>query len=283
MAANDALLVLAHQAKACLTAPVILIIAFLLVALTNLKVLPLAWHVRIFYGYYGHYALDRRSISPSTSGSLTLFQPTIYTTSLPLGELDHNMHKSNSTYLTDLDVARGYHIYSIFRLGTREYTRRGAREGTFNHALGGVSMSFRRPIGPFQKYDIWTRVLSWDAKWLYLVSHFVPAGTAMPAIFSHQPGSSGRAPAVNHHHSPPIVYATSVAKIVMKQGRKTIPFETFLRTCKIFGDDKEAEDVLRAKAEKSRQEGVRIAECVAGLDGAFDWFKDNEKVAFARY
>lgn len=249
----------------------------------------------MFYGYFGHYALERRGVPASTAGSLTLFQPTIYTTSLPVGELDHNMHKSNSTYLTDLDMARGYHMYSIFRVGTREYTRRGGREGTFSPALGGVTLSFRREIGPFQKYDIWTRLVSWDAKWLYLVSHFVPAGTAMPALFTDQTASPpAAAPTAvddltegsDHDRPPPasaapLVYASSVAKIVLKQGRKTIPPEEFLRACKLFGD--EGEKDLRDAVEKRRQEGLRLAECVTGLDGAFDWFNSHERVAFARY
>ena len=42
--------------------------------------------------------------------------------------------------------------------------------------LGGVSCTFRKEIKPYQKYEVWSRVLSWDDKWIYIVSHFVLAG-----------------------------------------------------------------------------------------------------------
>jgi hypothetical protein len=74
----------------------------------------------------------------------------------------------------------------------------------------------------------------------------------------------------------------------MKQGRKTIPPEEFLRVCQVFGHEGQSDATIDGKnlrdvAEERRQEGLHIAQCLTGLDEAFDWFKGDEKVVFARY
>jgi Thioesterase-like superfamily len=106
----------------------------------------------------------------------------------PIGELDHGMHKSNSTYLTNLDIASSHHHYCPFREGVNKYSSGTERKnGTFFPALEAVTISFKREINPYKKYEIWTRVLPWDKKWVYMVSHFVEAGKVKPHSFSDQP------------------------------------------------------------------------------------------------
>ena len=54
-------------------------------------------------------------------------------------------------------------------------------------ALGGVTCTFKRELKPYRKYEIWTRVLSWDEKWVYVISHIVKPDSANPTAYSDQP------------------------------------------------------------------------------------------------
>lgn len=42
-----------------------------------------------------------------------------------------------------------------------------------NIVLGSTCVIFHWEIGLLQKCDIWSRVLGWDGKWVYIVSYFV--------------------------------------------------------------------------------------------------------------
>ena len=55
-------------------------------------------------------------------------------------------------------------------------------------ALGAVTCHFKREIQPYERFEIWTRVLSWDRKWIYLLSHIVREGAVRPDDWALQPG-----------------------------------------------------------------------------------------------
>ncbi|KAL9081407.1 MAG: hypothetical protein Q9157_000126 [Trypethelium eluteriae] len=195
----------------------------------------------------------------------------------PLLELDYNLHKSNSTYFADLDVARAQLMLCLLRTGIQrlmkgeestmvEETRRSgsvARYGVENHAqealkgggkfliaLGGISCHFKKEIKAYSGYEIWTRVLSWDRKWIYLVSHIVKRGLAKPEEYVLQTGrwggrstelrgnkekeTSEEARARRKEEWKSGIYATSVAKYVVKRGRITIPPELVLERSKLL-------------------------------------------------
>lgn len=116
-------------------------------------------------------------------------------------EIDYNLHKSNSTYFVDSDVGRLHLVVALCGEGmgkvraelqreaaldiTTEENMQGRNTrtrpaGGLSIALGGVSAHFRREIKPLQRFEIWTRVLAWDGKWLYLVQHFVQHGAVRP-------------------------------------------------------------------------------------------------------
>jgi len=78
-------------------------------------------------------------------------------------------------------------------------------------ALAGVMALFRREIKPFEKYEMRSRVLGWDGKWIWVVSHFVKCG------------SNGK-----DHDMSKRIYASCLSKYVCKQGRKTVPPEQVL-------------------------------------------------------
>ena len=279
----------------------------------------------MFYGYFKNYYLQRNRILPlNTPNNPTLFQPTIYLTTTPLLELDFNLHKSNSTYLTDLDIARGHHIYCLFRLGFTKYSsknppvssvpptdsessRRRSKPGRFYPALGGVTCTFKGELKPYQQYEIWTRVVSWDRKWLYLISYFVEKGAGNPTAYSDQvwrkttpktvkvtssstqSTSTGKETRDGAAPKQPKIYAICMSKYAFKQGRITVSPSTFLQACELLpevspdGDDaNEAMVELWESIEEKRKAGLKLAENMAGLDVGLDFFKEEE-VVFAKY
>jgi len=307
----------------------------------NAKTLPFVWHIRKFKHILNQLYFQPRRLEDllqngngitkhdmklsdgsdaSNSAHGALFKPLIAANlHTPLGECDHNGHKSNSTYFSDVDQALTMHITGLLRKGIRgaaEYDRTVAQQarhtleqqpqqhqdnaynvnvsaglaapssspasasthtctstvkGTYIIALGGVSCHFKREIKPYERYDIWTRVLAWDRKWIYLVSHFVAAGTVQPTDWLLQPwkngngkserqarqgqswatgekGAAGRMQRkdsgvgveneTNEHGDEhqqqqkwrKAVFATSVARYVIKKGRLTVaPEECFRR------------------------------------------------------
>lgn len=78
-------------------------------------------------------------------------------------------------------------------------------------ALAGVVALFRREIKPFEKYEMRSRVLGWDGKWIWVVSHFVKCG------------GNGKELDMSKR-----IYASCLSKYVCKEGRKTVPPEQVL-------------------------------------------------------
>ena len=91
--------------------------------------------------------------------------------------------------------------------------------------LGAVECSFKKEIPAYRTYELWSRVGSWDRKWLHIVTHFVPKGTARPTEWldprfgkvktrqAHEAASGGWEKNI---------YATAISKYVVKVGRFTV-------------------------------------------------------------
>ena len=112
--------------------------------------------------------------------------------------------------------------------------------------LGAVQCSFKKEIAPYEPYEMWSRILCWDRKWIYVVSHFVKKGAVKPTEYSISPPSSllgsifgrkAKKPAKNdlvtehmdgngHALEPKIpnkaIFASAISKYVMKLGRLTV-------------------------------------------------------------
>ena len=169
-------------------------------------------------------------------GPSSLFQPVICTSRSPVLECDYNFHKSNSTYFSDLDIARSQLISCIFTTyfdTLSKASKEDRKKGSFSFALGTVTCQFKREIKPYQKYEMWTRVLSWDRKWLYLVTHIVAADKVQPRSYTLQPWRKGtsnlHARKIGEGTDPsPAILATSIARYVFKRGRVTIPVDAIL-------------------------------------------------------
>ena len=161
-------------------------------------------------------------------------------------ECDYNFHKSNSTYFVDFDVARLNAVVRLCGKGMAKTKADMAKEGEGSVAvmLGGVSCNFKREIKPFESFEIWTRILSWDRKWIYVISHFVKKGAVEPKGYTLQPwkkvkarkeenavGKESNRHCVNGSRAKavhPSIFASGIAKYVFKKGRLTIPPERIL-------------------------------------------------------
>lgn len=84
-------------------------------------------------------------------------------------DLDTNFHMNNGRYLTLMDLGR---FDMMLRLGVlRTLLRR-----RWNPVLASVMVRFRRELSPFQKYELRTRILCWDERWLFIEQRFVRGG-----------------------------------------------------------------------------------------------------------
>ena len=156
--------------------------------------------VRIFHSFF--YQLLRR---PKTLPQQALFHFSVTTCRNSILDTDYNMHKSNSTYFADLDISRSHlttHLFSpaMFRIGDNAKTKLvldkegKVVKGSFGMGMGSVFCSFRKEIAPLQAYEMWSRILSWDRKWLYIITHYVVKGKVRPTQYAHKNmGPFGRA------------------------------------------------------------------------------------------
>ncbi|KAG9846767.1 4HBT like protein, partial [Aureobasidium melanogenum] len=205
-------------------------------ALLSIKSLPFVWHFRVFKNLIWQFKLQPIPLAKSH-----LFAPVITTSHNSISECDYNFHKSNSTYFADLDVSRAAFVgvllkKSLARLNSGDLTglpeEAKTNKASYIVALGGVGCVFRKEIPPLAKYEVWTRLLSWDHKWIYLVSHIVKRGAKKPSNYflqSWRNGKGEKRPMKEGEDKIKSIYATSIAKYVVKKGRLTIAPEIVLR------------------------------------------------------
>ncbi|KAG9195355.1 hypothetical protein G6011_00476 [Alternaria panax] len=293
-------------------------IAAILLALANLKNLPFVWHLRFIRAFFFQLYLQPTPIPPHA-----LFQPIITSTRTTLLETDYNLHKSNSTYFSDMDISRTHLFTAIIRNGIRKNSRLygakknavagavGATEGTRGKhmiALGGISCLFKKEILPYKKYEMWTRLLCWDRKWFYLVTHLVKPGVAQPDSWTLQPWKKSKSiKDVDAEKLKGAVYATAIAKYVIKRGRITVSPEQALIDADMVPtkpegwvyqgaatEEHEANGDVLPKAveakdwnwdviEAERLRGLKVAENFAALDGMHDFFDGGKDGVLGEY
>ncbi|KAI1021957.1 hypothetical protein LB504_007264 [Fusarium proliferatum] len=227
-----------HGFQLQITGARILGLLIVIFVVSNFKSMPFVWTLRVLYTISYHTALRK---SPQT-GPKALFKPIIATTSTSLLEVDYYLHKSNSTYFADLDVGRAHLIAYLFRQGFHRLSnntnlgivldpKTGApMGGRLGINLGAVETCFRREITAFKQVEMWSYVLTWDRKWLYIVTHFVPKGTVLPTEWL-DPGFARTATRPLLRDSGNLtkkIYATALSKYVFKLKRLTVPPSTVL-------------------------------------------------------
>lgn len=189
-------------------------------------------------------------------------------TRTPLLETDYNLHKSNSTYFSDLDICRTALATRLMSPGigligkqiNREVAEKGRAEGTpapkklpwMYVAVGSVYCNFKREIKPFERVDIQSKALTWDQKWLYVLSFYLRP--------SKRKGER------------PTLLATAITKYVVKKGRMTVPPERVLRVSGFLperpegaGETPEASKDTSGVATPDSKEGLATA---TGVDNS---------------
>jgi YbgC/YbaW family acyl-CoA thioester hydrolase len=76
-------------------------------------------------------------------------------------DLDINLHMNNARYLSFMDLGRTDLLLRAGMLGV-------VRRERWKPVVGNIDIKFRRPLMPFQSFEVHTRLLCWDEKWLYL-------------------------------------------------------------------------------------------------------------------
>jgi acyl-CoA thioesterase FadM len=84
-------------------------------------------------------------------------------------DLDSNLHMNNGRYLLAMDLGR-------WDYGLRAGVLQPAfRKGWFP-VVGSATLRFRRSLGPFQRFELATRVVAWDEKWWWFEQRFEVGG-----------------------------------------------------------------------------------------------------------
>ena len=99
---------------------------------------------------------------------------TIRMTALP-NDLDFNGHVNNGRYLTLADVARMDYV-------VRSGVGRLALKKRALPIVGDAIAKFRRDLRPFQRFDIQTRIVGWDDKWVFVEHRFVRDGRVLAVV-----------------------------------------------------------------------------------------------------
>lgn len=196
-----------------------------------------------------------------------VFVSCMVTSCTPLLETDYNLHKSNSTYFTDLDVSRTALVSRLYSPGVgmvskeldQEFLAASKAEGKpvprrkpVSIVLGSVYCTFKREIKPFELYEMHSKVISWDKKWMYVLTCFM------------RPARRG---------GEKTVLAVAVSKYVVKKGRLTVSPERILRTSGFLPTppENEANAALIDSAEASGVDTPGAGEGITatgGVDGS---------------
>ncbi|KAI9167790.1 putative thioesterase atnL [Paramyrothecium foliicola] len=252
-------------------------IILLLFVVFNWKNLPFAWTYRVLYTILYHTTLRK---SPQLTPK-ALFKPMISQTKAPLLEIDYNLHKSNSTYFADLDVSRSHLVTYLIRPSLRKVAENHKTrlvldpagkplKGSLTVALGAVECSFKREIAGFRPYEMWSRVLSWDRKWLFIVTHFVPRGAARPTSWMDPrcARERTRGPGDAAGGWDKKIYASAVSKYVFKVGRFTVHPAIVLGASGLLP---ERPGGWTSGDNQLGEEGADVADVNLAVDGEWDW------------
>ena len=107
------------------------------------------------------YLYDQRRINPLDISELKF---TVWPT-----DLDANIHMNNGRYLSIMDLGR---LDLLVRLNLIKTVFKNK----WMPVLSAVSIRYRLPLNPFQKFNLQTKVVWWDEKWFYMEQRFIISG-----------------------------------------------------------------------------------------------------------
>lgn len=99
----------------------------------------------------------------------TLLEPARLAFRVWPNDCDINFHLNNGRYLTFMDLGR---VHLLAQIGLL----RSLMKQHWAPVLSAAEMNFIRPLNPFQKFEIVTRLLTWDDKYFYIEQRFVSPG-----------------------------------------------------------------------------------------------------------
>ena len=86
-------------------------------------------------------------------------------------DLDLNVHMNNARYLSLMDLGR---LDMILRSGMGRLVWRDKLQPV----IAGALVRFRRPLKPFEKIHLRSRLLAWDDKWMF-IEHRLECGDVL--------------------------------------------------------------------------------------------------------
>jgi len=191
-------------------------------------------------------------------------------------ECDYNLHKSNSTYFTDLDMSRSNLALVLF--GKQFNPFPGPRHMVI--ILGGAQCVWRREIKPYEPYELWTRILAWDEKWIYIVTHFVERDHYVHKEYILQPRRTLRKKKCKPKQPMKALFASAVARYVVKNNKRTVSPDELLRLCGLLPpeDSQNFQEI-----ESKRQKWLSIAQLREGWDAVHGLFDGDESAALGHF
>jgi hypothetical protein len=156
--------------------------------------------------------------------------------------------------------------------------------------LGGVQIIWRKEIKPYTDYELWSRILTWDDKWIYPVTHFVQKGAFKARQYLQDDSlapeqaraianaSADKAKELRESHAKKL-YASAVSRVVCKDGYKVVkPMDLFARSGLLPTDEAEL-----AKMEERRLRNLKLVQDGGAWDNLHATFFDCTELALGRY
>lgn len=166
----------------------------------------------------------KKSSDPSDDDKLAIFKPQKFKTFVSPMEVDMYLHKSNSTYFLDLDIARTDLLTKVFQTiffryydNVSGFFKRKSLSNLPYIPVGAVETHFKHELKPFQTFEIHSKIVAWDKKWIFILSKFV-----------------------SPKNSSDKVYGITLTKYVFKRGRITIIPEDMIKEVGLWSDEVEA-------------------------------------------
>lgn len=107
-------------------------------------------------------------------------------------DLDINLHMNNGRYFSVADLGRFDHG---LRCGLwREAFRRGWRP-----VAGDCTGRFSASLMPFQRFELHSRLLGWDAKWFYIEHRYIVGGRVAALVMVRYLLVSKKGPVPTEH------------------------------------------------------------------------------------
>lgn len=99
-----------------------------------------------------------------------LFAPSRVTFRVLPNDCDINLHMNNGRYLSFMDLGR---LHLTAQTGLWPHIRRNR----WMPVLAAAEISYLRSLKPFERFDVVTRLLTWDDKYAYMEQIFERDGT----------------------------------------------------------------------------------------------------------